>query len=113
VTPEKNEGTLSPEKWPNRAEIFFDAVSLRYSPDGPLVLKKITFSIHSGQKIGIVGRTGAGKSSLVAVLFRLFDFSGNIYIDGVNTKVVPLTLLRSKIATIPQESVLFLGTLRQ
>src|SRR5699024_1575216 len=47
------------------------------------------------------------------VLFRLFDFSGNIYIDGVNTKTVPLTLLRSKIATIPQESVLFLGTLRK
>jgi ATP-binding cassette subfamily C (CFTR/MRP) protein 4 len=93
--------------------VTFSSVSMRYSLDKPLVLQEVNLMVQSGEKLGIVGRTGAGKSSLISALFRLYDFEGTIFIDGIDTKAVPLHTLRSKIAIIPQEPILFLGTLRR
>jgi ATP-binding cassette subfamily C (CFTR/MRP) protein 4 len=114
VTPETDEGTVIPAPtWPIAGKITFDRVSMRYSLDKQWVLKDVSVGIHPGEKIGIVGRTGAGKSSLISVLFRLFDFEGTVSIDGVDTKSVPMSTLRSRISIIPQEPVLFLGTLHK
>jgi ATP-binding cassette subfamily C (CFTR/MRP) protein 4 len=114
VTPEAFGGTFAPpESWPSEGNITFSSVSMRYSLDKPLVLKEVNLIVQSGEKLGIVGRTGAGKSSLISALFRLYDFEGTIFIDGIDTKAVPLHTLRSKIAIIPQEPILFLGTLRR
>lgn len=95
------------------AEIRFINVSLRYFPDEAPVLKDIDLNIEKGEKIGIVGRTGAGKSSLVAVLFRLHSFDGSIELDRVDTKRMSLSQLRSSISIIPQEPILFSTTLRK
>ncbi|XP_023210595.1 multidrug resistance-associated protein 4-like, partial [Centruroides sculpturatus] len=88
--------------WPERGEIHFDNVSLQYSTDKNIVLKNLTFHIRSGEKIGIVGRTGAGKSSIIAALFRMTEPTGTITIDGVDIKDIGLRDLRSKISIIPQ-----------
>ncbi|XP_044260437.1 probable multidrug resistance-associated protein lethal(2)03659 [Tribolium madens] len=114
LEPEKDDGTAVPsDMWPNNGRILFDGVTMKYPLSNTTVLKNVTFNINSGEKIGIVGRTGAGKSSLISVLFRLFHFDGTVLIDGVDTKSLPLAVLRSKIAIIPQDPVLFLGSLRQ
>ncbi|XP_022918682.2 ATP-binding cassette sub-family C member 4-like [Onthophagus taurus] len=105
--------TVPDEKWPEFGGIEFDKVSLRYDPAGEPVLKKLTFKIKPGEKVGIVGRTGAGKSSLSLSLFQLAYTDGNILIDDVNIKEIPLQNLRSKIAIIPQEPVLFSETMRK
>ena len=110
---EEDEGILiPPPSWPSAGQIQFHSVSMRYSPEKPYVLKNITIEVQPDDKIGIVGRTGAGKSSLISTLFRLYDFEGTIYIDGVNIKLIPLGTLRTKIAVIPQDPVLFAGTIR-
>ncbi|XP_044272820.1 probable multidrug resistance-associated protein lethal(2)03659 isoform X2 [Tribolium madens] len=107
-------GKQSPPKtWPSEGRISFQSVSLRYSSTEPPVLKNVNFTIEPGEKIGIIGRTGAGKSSLVSTLFHLFHFEGTIFIDNVDTKSITLQDLRSKISVIPQDPVLFLGTLRK
>ncbi|XP_072767862.1 ATP-binding cassette sub-family C member 4 isoform X2 [Anoplolepis gracilipes] len=98
--------------WPAKGEIKFDCVSLRYVESEPLVLKSLSFVIEPGMKIGIVGRTGAGKSSLISALFHMAKFDGAIYIDNVNTKKIGLHDLRNKISIIPQEPMLFSATLR-
>ncbi|EQC24811.1 ATP-binding cassette, subfamily C (CFTR/MRP), member 5, partial [Saprolegnia diclina VS20] len=91
----------------------FENVSFRYKPNDPLVLKDLNFDIRSGEKIGIVGRTGAGKSSLTMALFRINEIaSGHMYMDGVDTKSVGLKTLRESMAIIPQNPILFKGTLR-
>jgi ATP-binding cassette subfamily C (CFTR/MRP) protein 4 len=114
LTPEMDEGRVSPpNSWPKKGKIIFRDVSLCYTPDTPPVLDGVSFEIRSGERIGIVGRTGAGKSSLVSVLFRLFDFEGEVIIDDINTKTISLNTLRSNISIIPQDPVLFLGTLRK
>jgi ATP-binding cassette subfamily C (CFTR/MRP) protein 4 len=114
LTPEMDEGRVSPpNSWSKKGKIIFQDVSLCYTPDTPPVLDGVSFEIHSGERIGIVGRTGAGKSSLVSVLFRLFDFEGEVIIDDINTKTISLNTLRSNISIIPQDPVLFLGTLRK
>ncbi|KAJ3620166.1 hypothetical protein MTP99_004150 [Tenebrio molitor] len=114
VTPEEDKWTCTPhESWPKHGGITFSAVSMRHSAHNPLVLQDLNLTIRAGEKIGIVGRTGAGKSSIISTLFRLYNFEGTISIDGVDIKTVPLHALRSKIAIIPQEPILFLGTLRQ
>ncbi|XP_023244548.1 multidrug resistance-associated protein 4-like [Centruroides sculpturatus] len=99
--------------WPQRGEIHFDNVSLQYSKDKNVVLKNLTFRIGSGEKIGIVGRTGAGKSSIIASLFRMTEPTGTITIDGIDTKEIGLRDLRSKISIIPQDPMLFTGPLRR
>lgn len=87
---------------------------MRYRPDKPLVLKKISLTIKGGEKVGIVGRTGSGKSTIMVVLFRLVETcGGSIEIDGVNIKSIGLDELRSKLTIIPQEPFMFNATVRQ
>ncbi|XP_060080913.1 ATP-binding cassette sub-family C member 5-like [Ylistrum balloti] len=101
------------ESWPREGRIIFSDVLMRYRKDMDPVLRNIHFNIQPKQKVGIVGRTGAGKSSLAAALFRLCDLSeGHIYIDGVDIAHIPRKTLRSRLSTIPQDPVLFTGTLR-
>ncbi|KAL5503399.1 hypothetical protein EMCRGX_G010341 [Ephydatia muelleri] len=101
-----------PPGWPQRGAIVFDKASFRYSVDTPVVLKPLSFTIQPGEKIGIIGRTGAGKSSLIQMLFRMAEHTGNITIDGINVKDVGLHDLRSSMSIIPQDPVLFCGSLR-
>uniref|UniRef100_A0A182SDL2 ABC transmembrane type-1 domain-containing protein n=1 Tax=Anopheles maculatus TaxID=74869 RepID=A0A182SDL2_9DIPT len=98
--------------WPEFGTIRFTNVDLRYTDDGERVLKDLNFTIRSNEKVGIVGRTGAGKSSLIQALFRLAPFEGNIEIDDIDTKTLGLRDLRNKISIIPQDPILFSGTLR-
>ncbi|KAK9869795.1 hypothetical protein WA026_003526 [Henosepilachna vigintioctopunctata] len=99
--------------WPQKEDIEFENVTMRYYSNQPAVLKNLNFKIKPREKIGIVGRTGAGKSSLIAVIFRLAPFEGKIKIDAVDTSTISLKCLRSKISIIPQEPFLFSGTLRK
>ncbi|KAI2473918.1 ATP binding cassette (ABC) protein subfamily C member, provisional [Diabrotica virgifera virgifera] len=98
--------------WPKSGRVKFQDVSLRYSNENSTVLKSISFSIEPSEKVGIVGRTGAGKSSIIQALFRLAEVDGRITIDNVDTGVLSLDTLRSNISIIPQEPILFSGTLR-
>ncbi|RHY22927.1 hypothetical protein DYB25_009688 [Aphanomyces astaci] len=99
--------------WPSKGQVQFDNVSYRYKPTDPLVLKDVSFTVNGGEKVGIVGRTGAGKSSLMMSLFRMNDVAaGHIRIDGLDIADVGLHNLRSHLAIIPQNPVLFKGTLR-
>lgn len=98
--------------WPKSGGIRYDNVSLTYKSTAERVLKDVNFKIEGGSKIGIVGRTGAGKTSIISILFRLYDYEGFIFIDGINIKTLPLEFLRSKIGIIPQDPILFSGTIR-
>nr|XP_015837654.1 PREDICTED: probable multidrug resistance-associated protein lethal(2)03659 isoform X2 [Tribolium castaneum] len=98
---------------PTTGSIVFQDVSLQYNCKHSMVLKELSFTINPGEKIGIVGRTGAGKSSLISIFFRMFHFEGNVFIDGVNIKEVSLENLRSQISIITQEPVLFSYTIRK
>ena len=101
-----------PTDWPDKGQITMDNVCFQYSSNLPLVLKDVTFSVQPAEKIGIVGRTGAGKSSLLSVIFRLAEPYGSITIDGVETSNLGLHDLRKNISIIPQDPVLFSGTMR-
>ncbi|XP_014005976.1 ATP-binding cassette sub-family C member 4 [Salmo salar] len=102
-----------PPEWPSQGLITFDRVNFSYSSDGPVVLKDMKAMFRPKEKVGIVGRTGAGKSSLVSALFRLAEPEGRIYIDGVLTSEIGLHDLRQKMSIIPQDPVLFTGTMRK
>ncbi|CAG5119030.1 unnamed protein product [Candidula unifasciata] len=103
----------SPPGWPSRGHLQVDNLSLRYREGLDLVLKGISFEIRAGEKVGIVGRTGAGKSSLTLALFRLVEpTSGRILIDDVDICRLGLQDLRSKITILPQDPVIFAGSLR-
>jgi ABC-type multidrug transport system fused ATPase/permease subunit len=102
------------EEWPTKGEIQFKDIQLSY-PSNPdkLVLKNISLCVHSGEKIGIVGRTGSGKSTILAALFRMMEVhSGEIWIDQQNIMNLGLHTLRSRIQIIPQDPVLFTGSIR-
>ncbi len=126
-----------PTNWPARGAIEFRNVRMRYRPELELVLRGVSASVRAGEKIGIVGRTGAGKSSLMVALFRICELSGggenegdvdgalsksgdgssatdggSILIDGIDIAHLPLRALRSRLSIIPQDPVLFSGTLR-
>ncbi|XP_015608410.1 probable multidrug resistance-associated protein lethal(2)03659 [Cephus cinctus] len=101
------------ENWPTEGRVQFKNLYLTYIPEDPPVLRNLNFIIMPREKIGIVGRTGAGKSSLIAALFRLAPIEGDILIDNVSAKSLGLHDLRSKISIIPQEPVLFSGTVRR
>ncbi|KAH8324496.1 hypothetical protein KR074_008725 [Drosophila pseudoananassae] len=103
-----------PETWPEQGSILFEEICLRYVPDPKAdnVLKSLSFAIKPREKVGIVGRTGAGKSSLINALFRLSYNDGSIIIDKRDTNAMGLHDLRSKISIIPQEPVLFSGSMR-
>ena len=86
---------------------------MRYRPDCDLVLKGVDFNIKGGEKIGIVGRTGAGKSTLINIISRICEIEkGNMIIDGVNISDIPLNQLRDAITVIPQDPTLFDGSIR-
>ncbi|KII68210.1 Multidrug resistance-associated protein 1 [Thelohanellus kitauei] len=106
---------ISPEPtWPQRGCIKFTNYSCKYRPHLPDVLHALSFTIEPSQKVGVVGRTGSGKSSLLLSLFRMIERSeGSIEIDGVNIDEIPLERLRSSLTIIPQDPFLFHGTLRQ
>ncbi|KAK1278178.1 ABC transporter C family member 4 [Acorus gramineus] len=105
--------SLPPPSWPTHGNINLNDLKVRYRPNTPLVLKGITFSIQGGEKIGVVGRTGSGKSTLIQSLFRIVEPSGGkIVIDGVDITTLGLHDLRSRFGIIPQEPVLFEGTVR-
>ncbi|XP_041822006.1 ATP-binding cassette sub-family C member 4-like isoform X2 [Chelmon rostratus] len=102
-----------PADWPSKGLVTFNQVNMSYSDDGPPVLKDVSATFQPHEKVGIVGRTGAGKSSLVSALFRLAEPQGKIYIDGVLTSDIGLHDLRQKMSIIPQDPVLFTDTVRK
>ncbi|KAE8299274.1 Multidrug resistance-associated protein 4 [Larimichthys crocea] len=102
-----------PPDWPKTGSITFDRVNFSYSASEPLVLKNLTVVFTSREKVGIVGRTGAGKSSMISALFRLAEPEGRIMIDGFLTSEIGLHTLRQKMSIIPQDPVLFTGTVRK
>ncbi|XP_060873208.1 ATP-binding cassette sub-family C member 4-like isoform X2 [Metopolophium dirhodum] len=101
-----------PTEWPMNGQIIFKNFYLRYGTDSPFVVKNLNINIESMEKVGIVGRTGAGKSSLIGALFRLAINEGNIIIDDIEIHDIGLHELRSKLSIIPQEPNLFSGTMR-
>ncbi|PHH81899.1 hypothetical protein CDD82_7590 [Ophiocordyceps australis] len=101
------------DSWPEKGDIVFDRVEMRYREKLPLVLQGFSMHVRGGEHIGIVGRTGAGKSSIVSTLFRLVELSaGSITIDGLDIATLGLHDLRSRLAIIPQDPTLFRGTVR-
>ncbi|KAM7524856.1 hypothetical protein LguiA_014758 [Lonicera macranthoides] len=107
------EGSRPPPGWPSDGSIKFEDVVLRYRPELPPVLHGLSFTISPSDKVGIVGRTGAGKSSMLNALFRIVELErGRILIDGLDISKFGLTDLRKVLGIIPQAPVLFSGTVR-
>ncbi|XP_066143639.1 probable multidrug resistance-associated protein lethal(2)03659 isoform X2 [Euwallacea fornicatus] len=114
MVPEQDIDTKDPPKeWPQYGNIKFEKLSMKYAAGESLVLKELTFDIKSTEKVGIVGRTGAGKSSIIVALFRLALNEGKIIVDDIDTAKITFAKLRSSISIIPQEPVLFSGSLRK
>lgn len=109
---EKSKAQKPPVNWPQHGKIEFENMSLKYDINSPAVLKNLQITIEPTWKVGIVGRTGAGKSSFIGALFRLANIEGKIIIDGIDTSAVNLENLRSQISIIPQDPVLFSATIR-
>ncbi|KAG2037723.1 P-loop containing nucleoside triphosphate hydrolase protein [Suillus americanus] len=111
--PHEIEERKPPAQWPEHGAVEFNNVKMAYRPGLPNVLRGISIKIGGGEKIGVVGRTGAGKSSLMLALFRIVELSGgSITIDGIDISTIGLKDLRSKISIIPQDPLLFSGTIR-
>jgi len=108
--PSKDEA-LAKSGWPWKGGVRFKNTSMRYNPASPLVLKNVSIDVPPGTTLGVVGRTGSGKSSLLLTLFRLIEIegSGSIEIDGVDIRSVSLQTLRESISIIPQDPILFAG----
>lgn len=108
------EATEPEGSWPSSGVVKFENLSARYKPEGPDVLKDLSFTINGAEKIGIVGRTGSGKSTLTMAIFRILEsHAGHINIDDINTSILGLNDLRSKLSIIPQDAQIFDGTLRE
>ncbi|KAG8914828.1 hypothetical protein FRC01_003897, partial [Tulasnella sp. 417] len=101
-----------PSAWPTSGSLRVEKLSAKYSNDGPNVLHDIGFEIKSGEHVGVVGRTGAGKSSLSLSLLRMIPTTGSVFFDGVDTQKINLDSLRNNITIIPQQPELISGTLR-
>jgi ATP-binding cassette subfamily C (CFTR/MRP) protein 4 len=100
--------------WPSQGKIKFHNMTMKYREDLEPAVNGVTFEIEPGMKVGIVGRTGAGKSSILQSLFRLIELSdGHVEIDGVDIKTVGLHTLRKNIGYIPQTPFLFSGTVSE
>ena len=111
--PGYNVHSLPPNQWPHEGNVTFQDVSLTYYPGGPQVLKKINLSIKGGTKVGVAGRTGAGKSSFVAALTRMPDADGDILVDDIPIKQINLQEARRCVSVLGQSPVLFSGSLRK
>ncbi|KAJ7578665.1 P-loop containing nucleoside triphosphate hydrolase protein [Mycena floridula] len=110
--PKPLEAGKPPAYWPASGELRVEKLSARYSFDGPKVLEDISFEIKSGQRVGVVGRTGSGKSSLTLSLLRCIYTEGTVYLDGIPTARINLDDVRTAITIIPQIPELLNGTLR-
>ena len=105
--------TYVPDNWPNEGRVVFESVSMQYRDGSPNVLQRVSFTAEAGSKVGICGRSGAGKSSLLAALFRTVEpYEGHLWIDGIDVLTLPLQLLRSKLSIVPQDPFLFKGSIR-
>ena len=100
------------ERWPTNGEINFTKVSLRYYPQGPIVLEDLNLNVYGQSKIGIVGRTGAGKSSILAAILRMPEVEGKVTIDGVELNYLNVQESRKCISVLSQSPVVFSGSLR-
>ncbi|KAL9610613.1 MAG: hypothetical protein Q9167_004687 [Letrouitia subvulpina] len=106
-------GNNAPQTWPPEGRIFIDSLSVRYAPHLPDAIKRLSLKIAPRERIGVVGRTGAGKSSLSLAIFRILEArSGSITVDGIDISTIKLDQLRSRMAIIPQDPILFSGTVR-
>ncbi len=107
------EKALIQSGWPWRGDILFNNVSMRYNPESPLALNRVTLQVPAGTTLGVVGRTGSGKSSLLLTLFRLIEIEkgGEILVDGIDIRSISLQTLRKTLSIIPQDPTLFSGTL--
>ena len=114
LPPENQGGAEPPAHWPtDTGSIDVRNLSVRYAPEFPLALRDVSFRIAPGEKVGIVGRTGSGKSTLSLAFFRFLEAeAGSIVIDGIDISTVTLEALRSRLTIIPQDSQLFKGTVR-
>ena len=111
--PAKNPEKEPDAEWPSQGALEFQGIWMRYRPELDPVLKGVSFEVYPGEKIGIVGRTGSGKSSLIVTLFRLVEPSeGKIILDGIDILTLGLDDVRGRIAAIPQDPVLFSGSIR-
>ena len=111
--PEHRQILQGRDQWPERGEIEFKNVSLKYRPDTETVLHDLSFKVRPGEKVGVVGRTGAGKSTICLSISRIVEiFAGQLEIDGIDIQKVPLQELRSRITVIPQDPTMFTGTLK-
>ncbi|KAJ5516878.1 hypothetical protein N7527_008438 [Penicillium freii] len=110
---EMYEGQTAPSSWPAQGHLKVSDLVVSYAPDLPPVLKGVSFEVAPRQRVGIVGRTGSGKSSLALSLFRFVEAQqGTISLDGTDISTIPLKQLRSRLSIIPQDPILFSGTLR-
>ncbi|KAL8920824.1 MAG: hypothetical protein Q9208_005996 [Pyrenodesmia sp. 3 TL-2023] len=113
ITIEDQHGLDVPAAWPTEGHLRVQGLVAGYAPDLPPVLRGLSFSVTKNQRVGVVGRTGAGKSSLTLALFRFLEArEGSILIDGIDISKIKLQQLRSRLAIIPQDPVLFSGTVR-
>jgi ABC-type multidrug transport system fused ATPase/permease subunit len=109
----KKGGPPRTKEWPSDGTIELTGVVVRYRPNLPLVINDVTLSIPGGKRIGVCGRTGSGKSTLLSCLLRLIELeAGSIRIDGIDIARIPLDVLRQSIAVIPQDALMFSGSLR-
>ncbi|KAK1409107.1 hypothetical protein QVD17_35632 [Tagetes erecta] len=107
------EDSRPPANWPNTGKVEIQNLQIRYRPETPLVLRGVTCTFQGGHKIGIVGRTGSGKTTLIGALFRLVEpAGGKIVVDGIDISTIGLHDLRSRFGVIPQDPTLFNGTVR-
>ncbi|KAJ3720770.1 P-loop containing nucleoside triphosphate hydrolase protein, partial [Lentinula guzmanii] len=111
--PKPTKEGVPPAYWPSGGDLRVENLSARYSPDGPQVLQGVNFHVKSGERIGVVGRTGSGKSSLMLSLLRCIYTDGEVYLDGIATSSINLDDLRTKITVIPQMPELLSGTVRR
>ncbi|KAI4364935.1 hypothetical protein MLD38_020966 [Melastoma candidum] len=111
--PEVIQGKRPPQNWPDTGLVEICDLKVRYRENAPFVIRGISCRIRGGEKVGIVGRTGSGKSTLIGALFRLVEHAGGrIIIDGVDISTIGIHDLRSNVSVIPQDPTLFSGTVR-